>query len=338
MNASSSDPSGPFHVDYLDGWRGLAIVCLLAGHFLPVPGIDLGAVGVNLFFVLSGLLMGGLLFEKNEPIPRFYRRRIARIVPAHLAFIALVSLGYWVLGLPMNWRELLAALFFLNNYVFPDNGPGTGQMPLGHIWSLSVEEHSYILLSMVALAHRRALVNSRVAIAALLAVTMLCAVYYQWLNPPKLAYWLWLHSEVAAYGLLGSALWVSAGRPRLINAASPLVAPALLLAGVLLHWWSVPLLGQRLAGVGCFVAAIGLLTQTHGWLAFLLSWAPLRQLGLWSYSLYLWQQPFYIWTHDANGPTPVLALVLAVASGLASYYLVERPARSFLNARWRPGR
>ena len=70
--------------DYLDGWRGLAIVLLLADHFFPVPGINFGALGVNFFFVLSGWLMTHLLFVQLTPIDVFYRRRIARIVPAHL--------------------------------------------------------------------------------------------------------------------------------------------------------------------------------------------------------------------------------------------------------------
>ena len=65
------------HFDYLDGWRGLAIIFLLIGHFYPVPGINFGHFGVNLFFVLSGLLMSRLLFVKSVPIPLFYKRRIS---------------------------------------------------------------------------------------------------------------------------------------------------------------------------------------------------------------------------------------------------------------------
>jgi peptidoglycan/LPS O-acetylase OafA/YrhL len=70
------------HLDYLDGWRGLAITLLLMGHFHPIPEINFSAAGVNLFFVLSGLLMSKLLFVKAVPIPTFYQRRISRILPA----------------------------------------------------------------------------------------------------------------------------------------------------------------------------------------------------------------------------------------------------------------
>src|SRR5437660_1401941 len=104
------------HLNYLDGWRGLAIGCLLVGHFFPVPGINLGAIGVNLFFVLSGLLMGRLLFLRETPIALFYRRRVSRIFPAHLTFLVLVGTAYWALGIEIQWGELFRALLFVNNY------------------------------------------------------------------------------------------------------------------------------------------------------------------------------------------------------------------------------
>ena len=57
-------------LSYLDGWRGLAILLLLVGHFLPVPGVNLGAIGVRLFFALSGFLMVRLLITQRVPIAR----------------------------------------------------------------------------------------------------------------------------------------------------------------------------------------------------------------------------------------------------------------------------
>ncbi|MBB5017027.1 peptidoglycan/LPS O-acetylase OafA/YrhL [Chitinivorax tropicus] len=322
------------HVGYLDGWRGLAICALLVGHFFPVPGLNFGTIGVNLFFVLSGLLMGGLLFEKQEPIARFYRRRIARIVPAHLSFILIITLCWFVFDQPISIREFAAAILFLNNYIHPDASTGTGLMPFGHIWSLSVEEHSYIVLSLIAVICRRHLFSQGRGVAVLFAASVACTLVYQWWAPPKLAFTQWLQTETAAYGLLGAALWVAAGRPMPTGLTWRWAAPALLLAGIVLHWWSWPLAVQRILGTGCFIASICMLTVTRGWFAAMLSWVPLRQLGLWSYSLYLWQQPFYLWSHQPHGPSPVLALLLGLVCGLASYYLVERPTRAYLNAHW----
>jgi len=332
--ANRKNSRGDNHVGHLDGWRGLAIFTLLIGHFFPVPGINFGTVGVNLFFVLSGLLMGGLLFEKREPIPRFYRRRIARIIPAHITFLLIIASVNFTIGLPFSLSEFLSALLFVNNYIPPDGGPGHAVMPFGHIWSLSVEEHSYVALSLIAIVCRKRLLSPASGVGALFVATAGFVLYYQWINPPKLAFTLWLHTEVAAYGLLATALWVSSGRPLPEKLTSASAAPALLLIGIALHWWSMPLAVQRLLGVGCFAGAICILSVNRGWFAAILSWAPLRQLGLWSFSIYLWQQPFYLWMHSNTRLSPMLALTLALICGLISYYLIERPARIYLNTHW----
>jgi peptidoglycan/LPS O-acetylase OafA/YrhL len=322
------------HLNHLDGWRGLAIAALLLGHFFPVPGINFGTVGVNLFFVLSGLLMGGLLFEKKESIPRFYRRRIARIVPAHATFILIIALIYLATGLPLGPIEFFSALLFVNNYVTPDGGPGHAMMPFGHIWSLSVEEHSYVALSLIAIGARKSLFSATAGVSALFVTTVGFALYYQWMNPPLLAFTQWLHTEVAAFGLVATAFWASSGRPLPAKLTSATIAPILLVIGIVLHWWSIPLAVQRLLGVGCFAGAVCLLSTYKGWFAVALSLKPLRQLGTWSYSIYLWQQPFYFWMHNDKRLTPVLAFVMALMCGLISYYLVERPARTYLNTHW----
>jgi peptidoglycan/LPS O-acetylase OafA/YrhL len=330
-------PSIKIHQDYLDGWRGMAILALLLGHFFPVPGLNFGTVGVNLFFVLSGLLMGGLLFESQEPIRRFYRRRIARILPAHTAYILIMVAFYWAMGWTISPREILGALFFVINYTGATGGPGTAQMPFGHIWSLAVEEHCYIVLSMVALGARRRLFSDSIGLATLVTVSVGFVLFYQWLNPRNLLFSYWLHTEVAGFGLVTMAWWIALKRPPLqlptlcMRAAA---APTLLATGLAFHWWSMPPSVQTLLGTGSFVLALAALCTHKGWFATLLSWPPLCQLGRWSYSLYLWQQPFYLWTRSGENRSPVLALGLALACGLMSYYLIERPARTFLNARW----
>jgi len=167
------------HLDYLDGWRGLAIGFLLLGHFFPVPGMNLGAVGVNLFFVLSGLLMGRLLFVQQIPIGLFYRRRISRILPAHVFFMVSVTLAYLALGWPTDFREIVSAGLFINNYWTGE--PGKGVMPFGHIWSLSVEEHSYVLLSLVAIwARMRKGPHRDVAVIASLCGVSACMAVWYW--------------------------------------------------------------------------------------------------------------------------------------------------------------
>ena len=105
------------HFDYLDGWRGLAIGFLLLGHFSPVRGLDLGTFGVNLFFVLSGLLMAGLLFIQKTPIDVFYKRRISRIVPALFFFLCFIIFDFAATSRQIDWLEFSAATLLIKNYL-----------------------------------------------------------------------------------------------------------------------------------------------------------------------------------------------------------------------------
>lgn len=319
------------HLDYLDGWRGLAICLLLVGHFFPVPGINFGAVGVSLFFVLSGLLMGQLLFVKKVPLPLFYRRRIARIFPALFVMLAGVTAACAATGVPIAWAELRNAALFVNNYTA---GGGRHAMPFGHIWSLSVEEHAYIGLSLIALWSRRT--GAGAALPAALAAAACAAIgafYWTRFSGAELYFGWWLHSEVSTYGIIVSAVLLLALRGRGPERLSWIAYPAMLGAGLVLHWWSVPLPLATMGGVGLFALAVNLLGRAPAPVKALLSLRPLRQAGLWSYSIYLWQQPFYLAHHRAGVPA-WLAMALGVSAGIASFYLVEQPARAWLNARW----
>ncbi|MCY0912004.1 acyltransferase family protein [Massilia antarctica] len=328
-----SGPATPAgYVPALDGWRGMAIGLLLVGHFLPLPGINLGRVGVSLFFVLSGMLMARLLFIDKVAIGHFYRRRISRIIPAHLVFIMLTALAWLLLGLPIFLSEILAPLFFFNNYVL------SGAVQFGHIWSLSVEEHSYIALSLVAIAVRA---WRRTPLVILLVLAAACAamiIWYQRVYPPgPELYAHMLHTETAAYGIVLSAFFCVMFHRRGVPRTNSVVVPLLIAGGVCLHWWSVPPAIAQVAGVAAFALAVNLLPRAAAPLQALFALRPLRQLGLWSFSLYLWQQPFYAACLKKALPLP-LALAGAAALGIASYYLVEGPARRFLNARWTPAR
>ncbi|WP_077032902.1 acyltransferase [Pelomonas sp. KK5] len=324
------------HLDYLDGWRGVAIVTLLVGHFAPVPGLNLGEIGVGLFFVLSGLLMGRLLFVRRTDIGLFYRRRISRILPAHLAFIVVIALcvslnvGPW----RFSWREFWAASLFLNNYVVPQAGPGHAAMPYGHVWSLAVEEHGYVLMASLAWLARRGIFTERRGLQIALALCVLINLAYGAWNPRQLEFTYWLHSEAAVFGVLASACLTTGGLPDgLLSRRLAAGFPILMLAGVLAHWWSLPPALHRLLGLGLFVLALHLLPQAPVLWRNVLSWLPLRRMGEWSFSVYLWQQPFYLWVRQGEAPAWV-GLAAAMTAGLISYYGLERPVRSYLNRGW----
>jgi peptidoglycan/LPS O-acetylase OafA/YrhL len=321
------------YLPYLDGWRGLAICFLLIGHFFPLPSINLGAAGVNLFFVLSGLLMARVLFLDEVPLPTFYSRRAARIFPAVVCFLLIIVTLYLVFDKPVKWTEVAAAGAFVNNY-FPGD-PGAAVMPFGHIWSLCVEEHSYILLSIVALAARRPRLVKPQWVVGVIAVSFALIGLGYWLtySGQHFEFDRSIRSEVSAFGIFASAFLLLARRGRIIPKLWLPVVPLLLIFGFAMHWWSVPAPIRTFFGVGAFALAVNLLEGAPPLIHRALNLGPLRQLGLWSFSIYLWQQPFYLLVHREGLP-PILGAGLAVITGIASFYLLESPARRYLNHKW----
>jgi peptidoglycan/LPS O-acetylase OafA/YrhL len=319
-------------IPYLDGWRGLAICFLLIGHFFPVPGINLGTAGVNLFFVLSGFLMARILFLDDVTISTFYARRAARIFPAVFCFIAIVVVTWLTLGRPVSWPETAAAAAFVNNY-YPGE-PGAAVMPFGHIWSLCVEEHSYVVLTIVALAARAGLLRARVAVGLLaLCFATVGAGYWLTYQGQHLEFDRWIHSEVSAFGIFASAFLLLVTGGRKVPSLPFFVVPALIIFGLAMHWWSVPAPVRTVFGVGALALAINLLEGASLHIQRALSFQPLRQLGLWSFSIYLWQQPFYLLVHR-EGMSPLVGFALSIGAGIGSFYLLENPARMYLNRKW----
>ena len=68
MDKTEKPRNGPAHIGYLDGWRGMAILLVLIGHFYPIKAMNLGTLGVDLFFVLSGRLMADILFVQKAKL------------------------------------------------------------------------------------------------------------------------------------------------------------------------------------------------------------------------------------------------------------------------------
>ncbi|MES0128269.1 acyltransferase [Mesorhizobium sp. M0029] len=146
---ATADKAARARLAYLDGWRGLSIALVLIGHFFPVPGINLGVLGVEFFFVLSGRLMGEILFIERFPLKKFFKRRFSRIYPALLVFVTSAMIGLSSTFIAFKWKAALTALTFTYNYA------GiliTRAGALDHIWSLCVEEHAYIILALISVA------------------------------------------------------------------------------------------------------------------------------------------------------------------------------------------
>ncbi|MFL6548074.1 MAG: acyltransferase family protein [Povalibacter sp.] len=315
------------HLDYLDGWRGLAIGCVLVDHFARIPGFAAGRLGVDLFFALSGLLMSRILFEERIAIGTFYRRRVARIVPVFFLYLAVIFTIHLAVGDSVSLHEVLASATFLRTYVDPFIWDS--QFPIGHLWSLNVEEHSYMLLALIAgvgMLQRR---SSAMLLGLGLATFGAMAVYVLFTDLPTRE-WM-LRSECAATTILISAWY------RRVCHRVPVKPwmPALVLALVMASYVQVfPKEIRAVVAPFMLAFAVNHLGAMSAWLLAIFRNAGLRYLGLWSYSIYLWQQPF----HESKTLPDAVAFVLAILTGIASYYLFETPVRRWLNQNWKSGR
>lgn len=323
--SGSMNPAGKLL--YLDGWRGLAVALLLVGHFFPTPGINLGNFGVNLFFVLSGLLMTKILVTDGIAIPVFYRRRISRIFPAFLFYLFVMTLVFFYFQQDVKWREFFSAITFTKNY-FPSDG--ADQMPFGHIWSLSVEEHSYIVLSGLAVLARIKRLKITTSLVLVVGAMLATCLFYYVTAPASQGYFLTHRSEIAALPIFAAGLFLLF--PSTANRFDWMVVPLAFTLAVIVQWWSIPYPVRIIVGSLALAICVGALGKADKWTLAVLSCKPLRLLGLWSYSIYLWQQPFYLL--QEKGLNSVLGVVLGILCGVASFYFIEAPARSYLNASW----
>ncbi|RWE39449.1 MAG: acyltransferase [Mesorhizobium sp.] len=325
-----ADRSARTRLAYLDGWRGLSIALVLIGHFFPIPGINLGVLGVEFFFVLSGRLMAEILFIERYPLKKFFKRRFSRIYPALLVFVVLAMIALSATFIAFKWKAAVTALTFTYNYAgILLNRAGA----LDHIWSLCIEEHAYIILAAIS-----AIVASRSRVIPLLLVLAALAM-----ANGALSYWFlhmdyettyWRTDVHIASILLSAAICLLKADGKLPSLLTgPYVAVAAAAGAVFLFTDAVPTPIHYLVAVPLLAIAVNALDFSTRFLSEWLSSLPMTTLGLWSYSLYLWQQPFYKFVYEqGSNPWPMLVGVFACA--LCSYYLIERPAREWLNRNW----
>ena len=163
-NSEASLSYLPTHLPVLDGWRGISISCVLAGHMLPLGPKVLGlngmfaTAGMSIFFFLSGFLIVSML-SRNDNVLSFLVRRVCRIVP--LAWAVIIVLSLFTGASVEMWLANL--LFYANLPVasVPDsNGAPFSLLNHGsHFWSLCVEMQFYATIALVvALAGRRGLI------------------------------------------------------------------------------------------------------------------------------------------------------------------------------------
>ena len=330
----------PYRPD-VDGLRALAVLAIITFHASPaaLPG---GFAGVDVFFVISGFLITGILLEPRGVRPgwaTFYGRRVRRLFPALAVVLAATLALGWHLMLPLEFRQLsrhaaATGTFVVNGAFWREAGyfDLAGEFkPLLHAWSLAVEEQFYLLWPLVLVAGSQSMLTLRPAIAALMTVSFV------------LGLWWVARDGAGAFFLLPGRLWELAGGgllacvppPRRMRAADNVLA----LAGLaLLAVAFVALRGTRhYPGGWALLPVLGTVALIRAGPhaipnARLLSNRALVFVGLVSYPLYLWHWPALAFTRIVAGGDPgwtAIGAAIAVAAVLAvaTYAWIERPIR-----------
>lgn len=320
------------HIPWLDGWRGVAITLVLLEHF-SVP--TTGRLGVDVFFVLSGFLITKILFEDKVPLGTFYRRRAARILPVFYLYVATMTAAGLLLLPRIDWSSIVTASLFLRSYF----GGHIWDDPLafGNLWSLNVEEHAYVLLSLLAfIAARRSERIARWLLTMTLLVPLGMHVYFHSAPEPDTITPFYLRTEGAIFPLLASAaifLWLRAYRLE-VSARVALAIFALTVAVAVLDAVHVARGGTAIRYLilpVLLALSVNVLHRTPQFLRTMLSARWLMWLGTCSFSIYLWHYPFYVLIGHGAWPfgTPA-ALLCALIVGTVSFYCFERPMREWL--------
>ncbi len=332
--ATQHGPSELIRIDYLDGWRGMAILLVLISHFLQINIVDFGRMGVDVFFVLSGMLMANMLFVKNVNLVTFYKRRISRILPVFVIFLSSTSLASWVFSLSKEHSNYLYNLFFIRAYwpLEPDLW-NTG-LPIGHLWSLNVEEHSYVILSLITVI---AVFRQRPHVPIITIGLLSIILQYLYVKYPSIAsenYHLKTETVISFLFLSSGYFLIRHRFEKYVPSWLPLVTLAFSFVcySSTIHWLARWTLAP-------FLLAFSLnhLNLTPKLFRQILCFQPLRLLGIWSFSIYLWQQPLYFYGTKGGEPCSLLGISLmlvAVSIGAVSFYLIENPTRKYLNEQW----
>lgn len=341
MATGTSIEKTPFRRD-IAGLRAIAVIAVVMYHF-GVPGFQGGFAGVDIFFVISGYLMTGIiskgLDQDKFDLIQFYLARARRIIPALAVLCAVLMAVGWVILVPVDYQALgkrvASSIAFLSNIEYWKESSAYFDVQqkenwVLHTWSLSVEWQFYMAFPILMILLRSLFKTpvTRIVIVVIAAISLALSIYM-------------------------SPRWPN------ISFYTPITRGWEMLAGSIIYLFPVSLgaktkpLVERL-GLCLLVCSIVLLQPSRSWpghmallpvvgaslilmagnpLSYLAKSKVLQSLGEASYSIYLWHWPvavYLAYTYTVKTPlTLVAALALAVALGYLSLYVIERPTRNF---------
>jgi peptidoglycan/LPS O-acetylase OafA/YrhL len=331
----------------IDGLRAVAVLSVLFFH-AGFAGFQGGFTGVDVFFVISGFLIGGHVYQEELTgrftFIAFYRRRAKRILPALYAVVcAVIVLGALILS-PLELRrsatEGVATLLSGSNFFYWKTtnyfAVASDQRTLLMTWSLGVEEQFYLVVPLLMVFLLRFKVRLTPVLAVLTAVSF-CTACFQVAHAHEAAFYLLPARGWELFGgVLLALITSSARRPAHSSKATQNVLGGIGLLLVLLPIAFLPH-AVPFPGIGALPSVLGsafVLWTPDGWTnRRILSIGILRYVGRVSYSLYLWHWPLLTFTRIVLGTRPTrlqATAVLAVSflAAAASYKWIEQPFRS----------
>jgi peptidoglycan/LPS O-acetylase OafA/YrhL len=327
----------------VDGLRAVAVLAVLAFHAFPdaAPG---GFAGVDVFFVISGFLISGIIFEGLRQgtfsFADFYWRRIRRIFPALvLVLAACLALG-WLVLLPDEYSQLgkhvaAGAAFMSNIALWREAGyfdTAAELKPLLHLWSLGVEEQYYLVWPLLLFLFRKRPEQMLWMIVALAAISFTANVWLTAAKPgaafflPVGRFWELLAGSLLAYFLHYRRLPERHADVKAFSGAAMILASFIVLSGhaAFPGWWAL----LPVAGTVLLVWA-----GPSAWInRNILSRPALVLVGLISYPLYLWHWPLLSYARIVDGGEPGVMVrvglcALSVLLAWLTYELVEKRIR-----------
>jgi peptidoglycan/LPS O-acetylase OafA/YrhL len=349
----------------LDGLRAIAILGVVMAHDAPwsIAGFTnekwkgYGGWGVELFFAISGVLICWRLVEDESRLGRirlgaFYVRRFFRIQPAAWCFLLAVALCFAGSIVPASWPTWWSAFLSYANFVVTPDTPPSQAALLGHFWTLAVEEHFYLLVSLLFVVARR---YRALVLALLLAGLELGQTYaavhgrFSPVVSARRTYWLIQYLLFPA--LLALLVRIPRVRAAVVRYAKPWVVAVLIFVAMCLnilasgfnlfahemtHFSPADFVGvnDRLLFYSFGFVVIAVMLHPQSLSTRLLELKPVRFLGRLSYSVYLWHVLFFIPSYIPDQVHSHLLLVLnerpwkylaTAAVAMLSYYWIEKP-------------
>jgi peptidoglycan/LPS O-acetylase OafA/YrhL/lysophospholipase L1-like esterase len=335
----------------IDWLRAIAVLAVVAFHF-EAPAVFGGFVGVDIFFVISGYLITGIIQSELQSgtfsFARFYERRVRRLLPALYAMVALTAIPSFHYLLTSEraefFRSVAAVVTFTSNFFFWFQtgyfDHAAAEKPLLHTWSLAVEEQFYLALPLMLWALSRVAHGRRIGLPAVLAALGLASFALSvWLMNSDRSANAFFMSPPRAWEFLIGGLVASPGFPVLRHPLAQQIA-----RGVALVVIAIPIFSLRqgpgfpgfnalapCVGAAMFIwSGIGVPSLKRSAISLL---SVIRFFGRISYSLYLWHWPLFTFARFSksslvlDGFDKVALFALTVLISYLSWRFVEQPFR-----------